>query len=174
MNLGRNLLAGFANSAWTAVVGLVAAPFYVRVLGMEAYGLIGFFMATQALFLLLDMGMAPTINREVARSLGQPDRSPVRNLLHSLSLVFWLLSATIGLLALTSAPWISRYWLTSHQLPPQVIYQAVVMMGVIIALRLPVGLYVGVLMGAQKMVLASGVPEEKLEIILMTRWRCPA
>ena len=67
MTLGRNLLAGLANSIWSALLGLAVVPFYLKYLGIEAYGLIGFFVTTQALLQLLDMGMAPTINREVAR-----------------------------------------------------------------------------------------------------------
>ncbi|MFA6198778.1 MAG: polysaccharide biosynthesis protein, partial [Patescibacteria group bacterium] len=67
MKLGHNLLAGLANSIWSALVGLAVVPFYLKYLGIEAYGLIGFFVTTQAVLSLLDMGMAPTINREVAR-----------------------------------------------------------------------------------------------------------
>ena len=66
MSLRRNLLAGLANSVWSALVSLAVVPFYLKYLGIEAYGLIGFFVTTQAILSLLDMGMAPTINREVA------------------------------------------------------------------------------------------------------------
>ncbi len=67
MKLGRNLLAGLANSVWTALVGLAVIPLYLKFLGIEAYGLIGFFATTQALLQILDLGLAPTITREVAR-----------------------------------------------------------------------------------------------------------
>ena len=59
MKVGRNLLAGLANSSWSALVGFAAVPFYLKYLGMEAYGLIGFFMTVQVMFQLLDMGLAP-------------------------------------------------------------------------------------------------------------------
>lgn len=59
MSLSRNLLAGLANSIWTALIGLAVVPLYLKYLGIEAYGLIGFFVTTQALLQLLDMGLAP-------------------------------------------------------------------------------------------------------------------
>ena len=81
MSLGRNLLAGLASSVWSALVGLAVVPFYLKYLGIEAYGLIGFFATTQAVLSLLDMGMAPTINREVARRSASGDLKEAGKLL---------------------------------------------------------------------------------------------
>ena len=41
MTLSRNLLAGLINSVWSAFIGLAVIPFYLKYLGVEAYGLIG-------------------------------------------------------------------------------------------------------------------------------------
>ena len=40
-------------------MGLVFVPVYIKYLGIESYGLIGFFASLQAWFALLDMGMTP-------------------------------------------------------------------------------------------------------------------
>ena len=48
-------------------MGIVFVPTYINYLGMEAYGLIGVFAILQAWMALLDMGMTPTLNREMAR-----------------------------------------------------------------------------------------------------------
>src|SRR5947199_8096308 len=111
MKLGRNLLAGLANSVWTALVSLAVIPLYLKFLGIEAYGLIGFFATTQALLQLLDMGLAPTINREVARhgALGKPqDAAP---LLHTLSRVYWGVAVVIAIVGCALAPWVATHWL---------------------------------------------------------------
>ena len=157
MKLGRNLLAGVANSAWTAIVSLLAVPFYLNYLGIEAYGLIGFFVTLQALLQLLDMGLAPTINREVARCSANGEMSEARNLLHSLAYVYWTMSALIALLVYVAAPLIANYWLQDNGLPPQTIATSVILMGLIVACRWPVGLYTGALMGAQRLTVSSGV-----------------
>lgn len=157
MKLGWNLAAGFANSFWTAIVGLAAVPFYLRYLGIEAYGLIGFFTAMQALFALLEIGMSQTINREVARSASVDERLQARDLLHTLALAYWGVAALIALVTLAGAPLIGRYWLNSTAISPASVTRAVMLMGLIVACRFPLGLYLGALMGAQRMVVASGI-----------------
>ena len=47
MQLQRNLLAGLLNSIWTALATFAVVPFYIDYLGIEAYGVIGFFITLQ-------------------------------------------------------------------------------------------------------------------------------
>lgn len=157
MSLGRNLLAGLANSVWSALIGLAVVPFYLKYLGIEAYGLIGFFVTTQAVLSILDMGMAPTINREVARCSASGDLKEAGKLLHTLAVVYWCMAVAIALLILALAPWIAEYWLQSKQLSPQTISHAVMLMGLVVACRWPIGLYQGALIGAQRLTVSSGI-----------------
>ena len=157
MTLGRNLLAGLANSTWSAIVNLAAVPFYIKFLGIEAYGLIGFFVTTQALLQLLDMGMTPTINREVARCSASGNMAESGKLLHSLAVIYWSLAAVIAILILLLAPLIAEYWLQSKQLSELTISHSLMLMGLVIACRWPVGLYQGALIGAQRLTVSSGI-----------------
>jgi len=157
VTLGRNLIAGLANSIWSALVGLTVVPFYLGYLGIEAYGLIGFYVTTQALLQLLDMGMAPTINREVARCSASGEIQEAGKLLYTLAVVYWGMAAVIALLMLVFAPLISEYWLRSKQLSPQTISHAVMLMGVVVACRWPIGLYQGALIGAQRLTISSTI-----------------
>lgn len=157
MTLSRNLLAGLANSIWSALIGLAVVPFYLKYLGIEAYGLIGFFVTTQALLSLLDMGMAPTINREVARCSASGDLKEAGKLLHTLAVVYWSIAAIIAVFIVALAPWIAEYWLQSKQLSPQTISHAVMLMGLVVACRWPIGLYQGALIGAQRLTISSGI-----------------
>lgn len=157
MRLGRNLMAGLANSIWSALIGLAVVPFYLKYLGIEAYGLIGFFITTQALLQLLDMGMAPTINREVARCSASGNLQEAGKLLHTLAIVYWAMAVTIALLIVMLAPLIAEYWLQSKQLSPQTVSHAVMLMGLVVACRWPIGLYQGALIGAQRLTISSGI-----------------
>ena len=157
MRMKRNLLAGLANSVWSALVGLAVVPFYLKYLGIEAYGLIGFFVTTQAVLSLLDMGMAPTINREVARCSALGDLREAGKLLHTLAVVYWGMAVMIALLMVALAPWIAEYWLQSKQLSAQTISHAIMLMGLVVACRWPIGLYQGALIGAQRLTVASGI-----------------
>lgn len=157
MRLGRNLLVGLANSGWSAFIGLAVVPLYLKYLGIESYGLIGFFATTQALFQLLDMGMAPTINREIARCTVSGNMREARILLHTLAVIYWSLAAAIVVLVFILAPFVSQYWLQSKKLTPDTIFHAVILMGLVVASRWPVGLYQGALMGAQRLAVSSGI-----------------
>lgn len=157
MRLSWNLFAGLTSSAWTAIVGLVATPFYLRYLGIEAYGLIGFFTTMLALLQLLDLGLSPAMNREVARDPAAGKSTNVRNLLRSLELVYWGVAVSIGVLVVAAAGWIGRHWLQATQMKPENVVHGVMLMGLVLAARWSAGLYLGALMGAQRVAIASGI-----------------
>jgi len=155
--IGRNFLAGLANSVWSALIGLAVVPFYLKYLGIEAYGLIGFYATSQVLLQLLDMGMAPTINREVARCAAAGDIGESGKLLHSLGVIYFGIAAAIATLIFMLAPLIAEHWLESTHIPPQTISNVVMLMGVVLACRWPIGLYQGALIGAQRLTVSSAV-----------------
>lgn len=155
MRLGRNLVAGVGGSLWSALIGLAMVPFYLRYLGIEAYGLVGFFLGLQAVFQLLDLGLSPTISREVARAQALGDLAPARRLLRTLELFCWLVGVAAAAIIALSAAWIGSEWLSARQLSVTVIATAVALMGAVIGLRFPVGLYNGGLQGAHKLAEAS-------------------
>lgn len=157
MSSSKNLLAGVTNSVWTALIGLAVIPLYLKYLGIEAYGLIGFFVTTQALLQLLDMGLAPTINREVARYSATGNMQEAGKLLHTLAVVYWSMAGVIALSIIALAPLIAEYWLQPKHLAQQTIEHAVMLMGLVVASRWPIGLYQGALIGAQRLAVSSGV-----------------
>lgn len=157
MRIGVNLFAGLANSIWTGLIGLAVVPIYLKYLGVEAYGLIGFYATTQAVFTLLDMGMTPTINREVAKYSALGRLTEVGNLLHTLAVFYWGIAGLIALTVLLFSNWIAIQWLRTTQLDPQTVIHAIALMGLVVACRWPAGLYQGVLIGAQRITISSSI-----------------
>lgn len=157
MTSTRNFLAGIASSGWTAVVGLLAVPWYIRYLGIEAYGMIGVHLTLQGIFLLLDMGLSPAISREVARSSINGTMPYARTLIHSMSVLFAASGCimTVSLAAL--APWLAQNWLNTGNIPVHQVMVALTLSAVAIGARWPATLYVGVLNGARRVDLASVV-----------------
>jgi O-antigen/teichoic acid export membrane protein len=153
----RNLLAGFANSIWLALIGLAVVPLYIKYLGIEAYGLVGFFVTMQAVFQLLDMGLTPTINREVARYSAAGNLKECGKLLHTLAVVYWCMALMIALLIVALAPLIAGYWLQPKNISQQTIERAVMLMGLVMACHWPIALYQGALIGAQRLTVSSCV-----------------
>lgn len=157
MSLKQNLSVGLLASVWGAILGFVMIPIYIKYLGIESYGLIGFFATLLAILSLFDMGLSPTINREVARfsALGELHRAA--KLLHTLSVVYWFMAFFIIILIVVLAPYIAQYWLKSKQFTSQTITFAIMLMGLVAASRGPIVLYQGALMGAQRQAVSSYV-----------------
>jgi O-antigen/teichoic acid export membrane protein len=157
MGIGRNLVAGFASSAWTALIGLAVIPFYVRYLGHEGYGLIGFMVTAQAVFQVLDLGLATSINREIAREAQSGDLSGAPALLHTVAAIYWIVAGVILLTMLALSHFIAVHWLSAETLAFDDLAYAVMLIGLVIAGRWPGQLYQGALMGAQRIVISSAL-----------------
>ena len=57
---------------------LAVVPLYLRLLGAEAYGLVGLFTTVMVAATALDLGLGATLNREVARLTAQRRRQRTR------------------------------------------------------------------------------------------------
>jgi O-antigen/teichoic acid export membrane protein len=149
--------AAVASSVWTAVLGLAAVPVYLSKLGIEAFGLIGFFMTAQAIMQALDLGLAPLMNREAARNTATGDIARARVLLATLSLVYWTTAAAIAGVFAFAASALATAWLSPGTLSPQVLSDSIALMGLLIAVRWPIALYQSTLVGARRLGTASAL-----------------
>jgi len=138
-------------------MNLAFIPVYIRFLGVEAYGLVGLLALLQAWFTLLDMGMTPTLNREMARfTAGIHSPQSIRNLLRSLEILCFGLAALIGASIWGSSGYLANNWLKAEALPASVVAQAISLMALVVALRFVEGIYRGSLMGLQRQVWYNG------------------
>jgi O-antigen/teichoic acid export membrane protein len=71
--------------------------------------------------------------------------------------VYWSMAVVIALLLVAFAPLIANHWLQSRHLSPQVITHSIMLMGLVVACRWPIGLYQGALIGAQRLAVSSSV-----------------
>jgi len=152
--LKRALLANFVGTGWAALVQLACMPLYVKFLGIEGYGLIGFYLMLQSLFQVMDLGLSPTVNREMARYSVQPEKAnEARDLVRTLEVGYWFIGLILGAVLFTSASWIATHWIKSSALPVSSITGALMLMGVLAVLQWPISFYQGALMGLHRQVL---------------------
>jgi O-antigen/teichoic acid export membrane protein len=152
--LKRNLIANFVGRGWVALMGIAFIPLYIRFMGIESYGLVGFFTALQAVFLLLDLGLTTTLNRELARYSALPEKSrDMRDLVRTLETVYWALAFCIGAVVLILSPFISSGWIKAGTLSVEAVRKSVILMGLVMAFQFPLGFYSGGLLGLQRQVL---------------------
>jgi O-antigen/teichoic acid export membrane protein len=153
MSLKRNILANYVGQAYVAVIGIVMLPVYLRHMGAEAYGLVGFFTMMQAWFQLLDLGLTPTLSRELSRfRAGIMDEKQTASLVRLTEWFFGGLGLACALAVGLAAGWVARDWLKPQNLSTGEMQLCVVLMGGMIAPRWLVGLYRGGLAGLEQMV----------------------
>jgi len=139
-------------------MGLAFIPLYIKYLGIEAYGLIGLFGVLQAWLSLLDMGMTPTLNREMARFTGGThSATSIRDLLRSIEVIALGIAALVGLGIWAASGWLASDWLRAQNLPIDTVAQAFAIMGAVTALRFVEGIYRSAIVGLQRQVLYNAV-----------------
>lgn len=157
MSLKRNILANYASQIYVTLIGIVMVPLYIKYMGAEAYGLIGFFAMLQAWFILLDLGLTPTMARETARFRGgATDALSYRRLVRALEGVFLVVALVGGTAMFAASGYIAHDWLQASHLPIAEIQTAVQLMGIIIAMRWMCGLYRGAISGSERLVWLGG------------------
>ncbi len=140
------------------LLGFLFVPVYLHYLGVEAYGLVGFFTSLRALISFLDLGLSSAVNREIAlRSVSPEGRSEMRDLIRTLELVYGVAAILIVLLFVVGAGWIAEHWISVEELSIQTVRTAAIIFGITLGLRWPVALYSGVLQGSEKQVLMNGI-----------------
>lgn len=157
MSLRHNIIANYVSQIYIALIGIIMVPIYVRYMGVEAYGLVGFFAMLQAWFQLLDLGLTPTITRETARfNGGATDALSLRRLIRALEGIFIGIAVLGAVSMMTGSGFIADSWLNVQHLSLIEVQRAIMLIAAIVALRLVCGLYRGAINGFERLVWLSG------------------
>ena len=152
-SLKSNVVANYIGQIYLALIGIVMLPLYIRYLGAEAYGLVGFFTMLQAWFQLLDLGLTPTLARELSRYRARAlDRMHGVKIVRALEFFFGGIGTICALIVGLTAGWIAKDWLKAGHLAQEELRLSVICMGAMIGLRGWTGLYRAGLGGLERMV----------------------
>ena len=158
VSVRRNVIANGVGQAWVAVMGLAFVPVYIRYLGIEAFGLVGLFAVMQAWLTLLDVGMTPTLGREMARyTSGAHSAQSIRDLLRSLEFVCFGIAGLIFIAVCVASTWLASDWLKVEKLQPEAVQSAIEVMAFVIASRFVESIYRSALFGLQRQVWYNSV-----------------
>jgi len=146
-----NIISNFAGRFVVAILSIVFVPIYLRYLSVEIYGIIGFFSSIQALLFLLDGGISPTLNREVARLSAFPEKAQeLRDLSRTLEILCWAIGILVCVIALVVSPIAAGYWLKSINISTEIIRDSLMIMSVSFAFQWAVSFYTGGMYGLQE------------------------
>lgn len=144
----KNIISNYLGQGWSGLMAIAFLPSYVQWLGIEAYGLIGIFAVIQALVMIFDIGMSPTLNREMATfANGSCSAQSIRDLLRSLEIICYSLAMMAVIVAWLSSNYLAQEWLRTDHLSTGDVAHALILMTMVAALRLCEGIYRGSLYG---------------------------
>ncbi len=156
MSLKKNIIANYLGQGWRALMSFLFIPFYIYYLGVDAYGLIAIFAILQAWLVLLEMGMRPTLIREMARfTSGAHTAQSVRDLLRSFENIGLGVAIFISFGIWFASDWFATDWVNSENIDSEVVAKSFVVMGVVIALRFIENIYLSCIEGLQRQVLQN-------------------
>jgi O-antigen/teichoic acid export membrane protein len=151
----RNTVANYAGTAWTGAARLIAAPLYIKFLGLEAFGLIGFYMSIQAILSGADFGLAPTLSRVLARATGGTTDDNSNAVIRSLERIGLVIAIALAGAVALSAHYIAYDWLRDVSLSLPQVEISIVLMGATGACRWLSNFYRGGLLGLQRQILLN-------------------
>ena len=66
--LKLNIIFNLLGKSWALISTFVFIPLYVHILGIEMYGIIGFYTTLLVILAFADLGLTATLTREVSRN----------------------------------------------------------------------------------------------------------
>lgn len=149
----RALTVTILSRGWAAALALLAVPFYLRFIGVEAFGVVGLFVSFSILVSFLDLGLGATLTRELARQSVKADSlAEGRDIVRTFELTYALIAMLIGLLVIACAALVAEHWVQARALSSDEIAHALALAGVALAIQWPSNLYTAGLAGVHRQV----------------------
>lgn len=158
ISISKNISANLASNIWLMLLLMLSTPLYVKFLGIESYGLIGFYLSWVAIVGILDIGISATAGREIAWLSAKPEgKRKIPNLLRSLEVFYWGIISMIGLGIFIVTFIFGKEWLYTNDISGEVVSVTLMLMAGALVIQVPSGLYISGLMGLQRQVECSGL-----------------
>lgn len=148
----KNIIANYIGRLWGIISVFVFVPFYIKILGIEAYAVINFYTVILTIMFFADGGLSATLNREIARS---NDKKHLGNMLYTIERLYLGICLFIVLFIALFSGMIANNWLNSQTIPTDDLRIYIGLMGVSVAFQLFTTLESSGLMGLEKQVLSN-------------------
>lgn len=149
--LRKNLISNYIGQFLVVLINIASVPFFFNYLGVESYGLIGFYSTLQVWLSMLDFGIGPTVGRQSSLSLGNKNGGvEILNLIRTSEVLMLVIGFILFLSMFLVSEWISNDWLIPDSLSKEDVRAAIVIMSAIIAIKLFENIYKSSLLGFQR------------------------
>ena len=148
----KNLIANYITKLWGLLSIYIFVPFYIKLLGIEAYGIISLYTLIFSIASIADMGLSSAITREFAKS---NTKAYKRNILSLFEKLFFLICVVTVALLFLGSTLIATKWLKVSSFTVADVSKYVKLIGIGVGIQLMTSVYFGSLMGLQKQVLSN-------------------
>lgn len=146
------ILSNYVGKLWNILSVFLLVPLYIHYLGVESYGIIGFYSVILGIIGFADAGMSSAITREFALNISSAEK---RHLLTKIEIIYWAVIVFLCLLVVVFSTQIATNWLTAEHISITDLKLYVMFIGVGASLQLISSLYFGALFGLDRQVLAN-------------------
>lgn len=157
-NLGGlkgNMVANYIGKAWSILAIYIFIPFYVQLLGIEAYGIIAVYTMALSLIFILDAGLSAAFTREVA---SEKNPANILALLGFIERSLGVALLVLSMLLLIAAHYIANSWFDKGgNLAFELKVDCLRLMVISIAPQVMISLYNGGMMGSEQQVRANSL-----------------
>jgi len=159
----KNLFYTYFIQIYSGLISVILIPFYLDILSVEQFGLIGFFMLLQSIMMIFDAGISGSLSRQVAITKHNSHLyKDFLNKFHIVIIFFFVIALSIFLISYIENNYIVNNWIIS-ELSKDTISISVISMFLILSLRYISGPIRSVLIGLEEHILLS-----KLNFIFIT------
>jgi O-antigen/teichoic acid export membrane protein len=147
-SLSLSLIASIAGRGLTTGLMFLFTPIYLRLLGIEAYGLIGFYASVLACSMFLDQALSPMVAHRFAQSrAGGGTPINLWNAFRTVETLVFLMAFSLGVLIFFVAPWLASDIVRAPTLGQDMLLRAFHLMALLIFLQWPSFFYGAALAG---------------------------
>jgi len=154
--VNKNILANILGRIWSVLSVFIFIPFYISILGVKMYGVVGFYAILQGILIFADAGLTATLKRELAKGDNTKNSREYKfKVLRSIELIYLLIVICIFALIFFGSNIIVDSWLNIEDLNKKATINGIKIMGLALALNFLSKPYQGALIGMEKQVLSN-------------------
>lgn len=156
--MGRNLLYYLLSGTGGRIAALIAVPVYIKVLGIESYGLIGFYLLLISSAQLVELGLGTSVARRLAELREKrAHRNTLRRIAVHVGARYGLVVASLAtVLLFVARPFMVRY-VGNDSLNHDLLSQAIGLMIPAVVAHLAINYLTSLLVGLERHFLVSAV-----------------
>lgn len=148
----KNTLWNMVGGGWNGILLVLVTPFYIKVVGIDGYGILGLWLMMLSLSNLFDMGIGSTLIREFAIFNSKEKRNTfyLNDVLKTFEIIYWIIAIFLCAILLFLSEPIGENILKSNSFSSAELIIIIKALFIAVSFQFPVTIYSSGLSGIQK------------------------